>query len=343
MTVLPLEEKSKRAATGTASGTLLERQGRWRWYELAFWLVPASCYFLFPDDLVLVSQVLIAGLFALSLDLLLGYGGIVSLGHAAFFGLGAYAAGLLAANGWSEPISGLLAAGAIAGAVGFALSFIIVRVHGIALLMVTLGISLVLHELAVKAYAITGGDDGLQGIVIDPILGIFEQDLWGRTAFVYSLVVVFLCFLLARQLTVSPFGLALKGMRENSRRMLAIGAPMRRHSALIYTISAAMAGIAGALLTQTTQFVSVEVLAFQRSAEVLIMLILGGAGHLYGAFVGAAVFMVARDELAAANPEYWFFWMGLMLVFVVLFLRGGILTGLSALHRRLTRAKEASR
>lgn len=319
--------------------TLLERRSRWRWYETLFWLTAASCPVLFPDYLVLASQVLIAGLFALSLDLLLGYGGIVSLGHAAFFGIGAYAAGLLARHGWGEPISGLLASGVAAGVVGFALSFIIVRVHGIALLMVTLGVALVLHEVALKAYTITGGDDGLQGVVIQPVLGMFPFDLWGRAAFGYSLAVVFACFLLARLLTASPFGLALEGMRENRRRMAAVGASLRRHSALIYTVSAALAGISGALLAQTTEFVSVEVLGFQRSAEVLIMLILGGTGNLYGGLIGAAVFMVVRDQLASANPEYWFFWLGLMLVVVVLFARGGIVGGLKAAARALARRR----
>ncbi|WP_042697935.1 branched-chain amino acid ABC transporter permease, partial [Azospirillum sp. B506] len=223
----------------------------------------------------------------------------------------------------------------LAGLLGLALSFIIVRVRGIALLMVTLGVSLVLHEAAVKGYAVTGGDDGLQGIVLDPLFGLFPMDMWGRTAFGYSLAVAFAGFLLARRLVSSPFGLALQGMRENGRRMAAIGAPLRRHSALIYTVSAALAGVAGALLTQTTEFVSVEVLGFQRSAEVLIMLILGGAGHLYGAFIGAAVFMIVRDQLAAANPEYWFFWLGLMLVLVVLFARGGIIGGIATIAARL--------
>lgn len=336
MVSLPVESPQ---ASGTAAHsrpvTRLERRSRWRWHEILFWLSVASCPLIVPDDLVLASQVLIAGLFALSLDLLLGYGGIVSLGHAAFFGVGAYAAGLLARHGWGEPVSGLLLSGMLAGLLGFVLSFIIVRVRGIALLMVTLGVSLVLHEAAVKGYAVTGGDDGLQGIVLDPLFGLFSMDMWGRTAFGYSLAVAFAGFLLARRLVSSPFGLALQGMRENGRRMAAIGAPLRRHSALIYTLSAALAGTAGALLTQTTEFVSVEVLGFQRSAEVLIMLILGGAGHLYGAFIGAAVFMIVRDQLAAANPEYWFFWLGLMLVLVVLFARGGIIGGIATIAARL--------
>lgn len=321
-----------------AAHGFIAAQGRWRWSEALFWLLAAATLVLFPHSLVLAAQVLIAGLFALSLDLILGLGGIVSLGHAAFFGLGAYTAGLLAVHGWNEPLTGLMAAGLVAGAVGFATSFIVVRLKGIALLMVTMGVALLLHEVAQKAHVVTGGDDGLQGISMAPILGLFSFDLYGRTAFVYTLVVVFLCFLVARRLYHSPFGLALKGMRENGRRVPAIGGSIRRHSALIYTIAAVIAGISGGLLAQTTEFVSVEVLGFQRSAEVLIMLVLGGAGLLYGGFIGAAVFLVVRDLLASTNPEYWFFWLGLMLVLVVLFARNGLLGGAKALIARRRRA-----
>jgi branched-chain amino acid transport system permease protein len=314
------------------------RQETWHWYDAVFWLAVASCYFIFPGNLVLISQVLITGLFALSLDLILGYGGIVSLGHAAFFGLGAYTAGLLAAHGWQEPLSGLLAAGAIAGVLGLATSFVVVRLHGVALLMVTMGIALVLHEIAQKARDLTGGDDGLQGIKIDKLLGLFSFDLFGRTAFCYSLVVVFACFVLARRIVHSPFGLSLRGMRERLQRLPAIGFTVGRASATIYTIAAVLAGIAGGLLAQTTKFVSVEVLNFERSAEVLIILILGGAGRLYGGLIGAAVFLILRDRFADISPQYWFFWLGLILVIVVLFARNGLLGALDLVLRRLRRS-----
>ncbi len=313
------------------------RQEAWRWHDTLFWLAVASCYVAFPGNRVLVTQILIAGLFALSLDLILGYGGIVSLGHAAFFGLGAYAAGLLAANGWQEPISGLLAAAAAAGLLGLLTSVVVVRLRGIALLMVTMGIALVLHEIAQKARGLTGGDDGLQGIAIDPVLGLFGFDLYGRTAFCYTLIVVFACFLLARRIVQSPFGLTLRGLRENASRLPAIGVSVGRASATVYTIAAVLAGIAGALLTQTTAYVSVEVLNFERSAEVLIMLILGGAGRLYGGLIGAAVFLVLRDRFADVSPQYWFFWLGLILVIVVLFARNGLLGALDAMRRRARR------
>jgi len=312
-------------------------QAAWRWPEALFWLAIVACYFIFPGNLVLISRILVLGLFALSLDLILGYGGIVSLGHAAFFGLGAYAAGLLSAHGWGEPVSGLLIAGFAAGLLGLATSFVVVRLHGIALLMVTMGIALVLHEVAQKARDITGGDDGLQGIAVGPVLGLFRFDLYGRTGFWYSLIVVLLCFLLARRIVHSPFGLSLRGLRENSRRLPMLGVSVGRASATIYTIAATLAGIAGGLLMQTTQQVSVEMLAFERSAEVLIMLILGGAGRLYGGFVGAAVFLVLRDRFADLSPQYWLFWIGLILVIVVLFARNGLLGAFGTLRARLKR------
>lgn len=304
------------------------------WPELLI-LAAAACVYLFASGyLVLATQVLIIGLFALSLDLLVGYAGLVSLGHAAFFGIGAYTAGLLAKHGWADPTFGLLIAAAMAALVGFLSSLLIVRVHGIALLMITMGVTILLHELANRLSGITGGDDGLQGVAMDPVLGLFRFDLFGQTAFLYTLAVVLVMLLAARRLVQSPFGLSLRGIRENNRRMPAIGAPVGHRIRTIYTIAAGLAGVAGALLAQTTEFVSLDVLSFQRSAEVLIVLILGGTGRLYGGLIGAAVFLIGRDVLASANPEYWFFWLGLILVAVVMFARGGILGGLAVLARR---------
>ena len=306
------------------AGALFAERARWRWPETLFWLAVLACFFLFPDNLTLGSQVLISGLFALSLDLLLGYTGIASLGQAAFFGLGAYTAGLLGKAGWHEPLSGLVVAGIVAGVFGLLCSTLIARLQSIALLMVTLGIGSLLYEGANQAPGITGGDDGLQGIVIAPVLGIFDFDIYGRTGFLYSLAIVFLIFLVARRLVNSPFGLSLRAIRENVRRVPALGVTVRLRVMAVFTISAAIAGIAGALLAQTTQFFALEVLGFDRSAGVLIMLVLGGTGSLYGAFLGAAVFMIAQEFLSQADPVYWYFWIGVLLVAVVAFGRGGI-------------------
>jgi branched-chain amino acid transport system permease protein len=293
--------------------------------EIAFWVAIAAVWFLFPGYLVLGSYVLIVAIFALSLDLILGYAGIVTLGHAAFFGLGAYTAGLLAVHGWGEPLSGLAAAAAVAAIAGFASSFLVVRGEDLTRLMVTMGIALLLHEAANRAAFITGGVDGLSGVTMGKLFGVFGFDLAGKTAYAYSFVVLLLVFLLLRAVTRSPFGLALRGIRENPQRMAAIGVPVRRRLVAAYTLAAAIAGIAGGLLAQTTQFVGIDTLGFQRSAELLIMLVLGGTGRLYGAIIGTAVFMLAQDYLAGKNPVYWEFWLGLGLVVFVLFARGGIL------------------
>ncbi len=322
--------------TGTITPVqYLQAQVRWRWSEIVFWLATLLPFVLTPNYLVLASQIAITALFALSLDLILGYAGIVSLGHAAYFGVGAYTAGLLSQAGWGEPLTGLAAAALAAGLFGYLTSFVVARFRHLALIMITLGIGLVMQEAANSAGWITGGFDGLQGIHTWPLFGKIKFDLYGYTAYGYALAVLFLIFLVARRLIHSPFGLALRGIRENSARMPAIGAPMHTHIRTVYTIAAVMAGIAGAVLTQTTETVSLEVLGFQRSADVLVMLIVGGTGRLYGGLIGAAVYMVARDQFSGLNPQYWYFWIGLLLIAVVMLLPNGLLGGLSLLARRL--------
>jgi len=312
---------------------------RWSPIEVAFWVAPLGAFLLFPGYLVLGSQIFVTALCALSLDLILGYAGIVSLGHAAFFGIGAYTAGLLAVHGWGEPLSGLLAGGAVAAVVGFLVSFLVVRGQDLARLMVTLGIGLVLYEAANRAASVTGGVDGLGGITMWKLLGVFDFGINGKTAYLYSLIVLFLVFVVMRRLVNSPFGLALRGLREGAARMPALGVSVRSLQVTAFTLAAGIAGIAGALLTQTTQFVGLDALGFPRSAELLIMLVFGGAGRLYGAVVGATVFMVAQEVLSGLNHVYWQFWLGLMLVVIVLFARGGIMGGIDRLSAQLRRRK----
>ena len=309
----------------------LKSQIRWRPIEIVFWLATLLPFVVTPNYLVLASQIAITALFALSLDLILGYAGIVSLGHAAFFGFGAYTAGIVSKYGWGEPISGLLIASFATGLLGYALSFVIARFRHLALIMITLGIGLLLKELANSAGWLTGGADGLQGVRMSPLLGTFKFDLWGVTSYSYVLIVLFLLFLLSRRLIHSPFGLSLRGIRENVVRMRAIGAESRSHLQKIYAISAAIAGVARALLTQTTETVSLGVLEFEKSAEILVILILGGTGRLYGGLIGAVIFLVARDYFSGSNPQYWYFPMGVLLIAVVLFLPNGILGGLAQL------------
>ena len=305
--------------------------------EVAFWLALASCFFLLPDRLALMSQILIVGLFAVSLDLILGYAGILSIGHAAFFGIGAYTAGLLAKHGWGEPFSGLAAAMVVCAALGLALSRLVVRGADLTRLMITLGVCMLLAELANRLSPVTGGTDGLQGIAMWPVLGLFDFDLYGRTAFAYSFGVVLLVFLVVRLVVHSPFGLALRGVRDSPKRMRAVGSPVASRLRTAYALSAAVAGIAGALLAQTTQFVGIESIGFERSAEVLIVLVLGGTGRLYGGLVGALVYMLVHDAFADLNPAYWMFGLGLFLIAAALMGRGGILGALAHLMKGRTR------
>jgi branched-chain amino acid transport system permease protein len=299
---------------------------RIRWTEYLPWLLALAGFFLLPEYLALGSRILIFILFALSLDLILGYGGIITLGHSAFFGLGAYTAGILSAKlGVNDNFVQLAAAAGAAALLGALTGAVILRTKALTLLMLTLAITAILLEVANKMSSITGGADGLSGVQVNPILNLFRFDIFGRTAFLYCLVVLFLGWFLVRRLIYSPYGAMLTGIRENTARMHAIGAPVYWRLVLIYTLSATLAGIAGALLTQVNQFVGLNVLGFEVSGELLVMLILGGVGRLYGAFIGPAVYLVAQDYLAKQFPEYWYFGIGALLIVVVLFAPGGIL------------------
>jgi branched-chain amino acid transport system permease protein len=270
--------------------------------------------------------VLIGVMFALSLDLILGYAGIITLGHAAFFGIGAYTVGLGAARlGWTEPISGLFAAAAVAALIGFISGWFLLRYRGLTLLMLTLATAIMLQETGNLRSDISGGYDGVPGLAFQPVLGLFDYDLYGHTYYLYVLAVLAVIFFFVRRIVYSPFGQALTGIRENVRRMHAIGSPVHRRLVTVYTIAAAIAGVAGALFTQTNAYVTLTVFDFDNSAKVMVMLILGGTGRLYGAFVGAAVYMVLEDHLSKLSPTFWQFGIGLLLVLAVLFARRGLL------------------
>ena len=295
------------------------QHGRWRPGEAAFWILALASAFLFPSRYLIMTDILRLALFALSLDLILGYAGIVSLGHAAFFGVGAYCAGLLALHGIiTEPVIALVAAALVATLVGFLTSFLVIRGVDLTRLMVTLGIALLLEALAERFSNITGGTDGLQGIEMAPILGLFTFDMFGKVGFFYSLAVLFILFLLARRIVHSPFGLSLRAIRNNPLRAAAIGIPVDRRLIAVYTLSAFYAGMAGALFTQTTALASLDVFAFERSADLMLVLVMGGTGYLYGGLVGAVVFKMLQEVFSTITPQYWQFWIGLVLVVIVL-------------------------
>jgi branched-chain amino acid transport system permease protein len=308
-------------------GLSARAHARWHWSEIVFWAFLLTCGFLFPSRYLIMTEIVRLGLFALSLDLILGYAGIVSLGHAAFFGVGAYCAGLLALHGLvSEPVLALVVAGLVAMAVGFLTSFLVIRGVDLTRLMVTLGIALLLEALAERYSNVTGGTDGLQGIEMAPVLSRFAFDMFGKVGFFYSLAVLFVLFLLARRIVHSPFGLSLRAIKNNPLRAAAVGVPVNRRLIAVYTLSAFYAGIAGALFTQTTALASLDVFAFERSADLMLVLVIGGSGYLYGGLIGAVIFKILQELFSDITPQYWQFWIGL--VFVVI-----VLVGRARIHR----------
>ncbi len=291
---------------------------KWRPWELALWAAIWATPLLLGQHAALINEIAILALFALSLDLILGYAGIVSLGHAAFFGVGAYGAALFAKHVMPDPLVGLVVGTLLAALLGLLTSPMIVRGSDLTRLMVTMGVALVLYELANKFDGLTGGADGLQGVVMGPLFGRFDFDLGARVASFYSLTVLFLAFLLLRRIVHSPLGLSLQALRDNRLRVMAIGLSVNARLAAVYTLAAALAGAAGALLSQTTGFASLDVFDFHRSADVMLALIIGGAGWLWGGIAGAIAFKILHDLLSAITAQYWTFWIGLFLVALML-------------------------
>jgi branched-chain amino acid transport system permease protein len=296
----------------------LQQSARIKPLEICVWVLAFAAPLLMPKHALIINEIAIVALFAVSLDLVLGYTGIVSLGHAAFLGFGAYVAALFAKHVMPDPIIGLIVASLAAAALGAICSLTIIRGSDLTRLMVTLGIGLILLELANKLDWLTGGADGLQGVVMGPLLRTFEFDLQGRTAAWYSLSILLLLFIVARRLVHSTFGATLKAIRDNRLRAMAIGIPVSSRLVLVYTIAAGIAGAAGALMAQTTGFASLDVFAFDRSADVMLVLVMGGVGWLYGGIAGAVVFKLMQDFISAITPQYWTFWVGLFLVVLVL-------------------------
>jgi len=331
----PLDHPAARALTG---------RHRFRWWEALPWLLAIGFYFTFPQYLGFGAELLTTILFALSLDLALGYAGIITLGHAAFFGTGAYAVGMLAYyNLWTEPITSVLLAALAAAVIGFASGLVLLRTKGLTLLMLTICIMALLQEGANMARAYTGGFDGLPGLSIAPVFGRFEfNPLYANTQYLYALGVLLVCFLFVRTLVYSPFGQSLTGIRENLLRMHAVGSPVRLRLVICYTISAAIAGIAGGLWAQTNAYVNLSAFDLDRAATVLIILILGGYGRLYGAFIGAVAYLALEHFLARVYPTAWQLGLGLLLVLIALFARNGILGLGDTLWRRLAPRRVAS-
>ncbi len=306
------------------------------------WVLAFLYWFIGEGYLGLGTNALIMVIFALSLDLVLGYGGIISMGHAAFFGAGAYVAGNVALHLHPDPLVGLVLATLFCAVAGALTGALILHTEGVTLMMLTLAIGALFGEFANQAHWLTGGDDGLQ-LRVGPLLGLFKFDLWGRTAYLYCLAVALLWFVLAGWIVNSPFGKSVSGIRQNERRMKAIGTPVWWRLVAWYAIGAAMAGTAGALSAQVTQSVGLNSLGLLLSGTVLMVLILGGTRHRYGAFLGAVLYVVVQDLVAQADPFRWMFVIGAMLMAAVLFFDNGLLSIFGWLDRKLRRGGRSSR
>ena len=267
----------------------------------------------------LLTWILIFGLFAAALDLALGYGGLVSFGHAGFFGLGAYAAALslrhLAPSLWLAAPLGVLAAAALAALVGW----LAIRTRGVYLAMLTFAFAQLFYEIAVKWVNVTGGSDGLPGGT-RPVLGAgaLALDLSDkRHMYWLALAVVAAGCLAARRVVISPFGRALVGIRESEERAAAIGIDVDRHKRVALVLSGALSGLAGVLFAIHQNFVSPELLYFALSGEVVIIAVLGGLGTLYGALVGAVI-AVGIKEVLSTWTDNWLVFLGALYVVCVM-------------------------
>ena len=325
-----LHQDAKRAA-----GPMRSTAGGRRVLSVVVLGLLGATYWLLPGHVGLITQIFVLTIFALSYDLLQGHAGVVSLGHAAYFGVGAYSCALFAQKGLSDPILGLIASSAVAGLLALALTPIIVRGTDFTRLLITLGVGFLIYEAANQLRWLTGGADGLGEFDFAPIFGLVRFDITGRVGFIYAYTVLLIVYCFLWRVVHSPFGLALRALRENPRRMPAIGAAVSRHLAMTYVMSGAIAGLAGAVLAETNRFVSLDVLGFDRSAEVAIIVTLGGMGNLIGSVIGSVVFLALKDTLSSVSPKYWQLGLGLVLMTSVLGLRGGLVSLCDAVTARI--------
>lgn len=282
-------------------------------------------FWILPSDLGLLTNIATMGLLALSLSFVLGQAGIASMGHAALFGAGAYAAGLFAKCVTGEPLLGLLAGGAAGVVVAVLSGIVVLRVKGLTLVMLTIATAQILLELANWARGITGGDEGLTGFEIAPLFGVFSFDFAGRTGYLYALGALVVGYFALRKLTESPFGLTTRAIRLDAGRVEALGGRVYPHLVMAYAIGGFVAGIAGALTVQTTKVASLSMLDFQVSASVLIMVVLGGTNRLAGALIGTVVYMTIHHVAANLSPHHWLLVIGILLVATMVALPGGLI------------------
>jgi branched-chain amino acid transport system permease protein len=298
-------------------------------------------YWLFPDDLAFLTRLIGLCFLVLSLDLVTGYCGIATLGHAALFGVAAYVTGIACVRGVTDPVA-LLAVGVIAGALmGLISGALITRFRGLPQLVLSIAIGQLVAALANKLSWLTGGSDGLSGITPGKVFGVFGFDMFSRTAYLFSLAALLIVFVLLLRFVRSPFGLLCRGIKDDDLRARMIGVSVYPRLVAMYGVAGAVAGVGGALTAICTGVVGLDSVGFERSAETLVMLVLGGAGHLWGALAGAVMFQIFEHIVSAQNPFHWLTLVGLLLILIVVFVPRGLITPVLSLGARLRRREPA--
>jgi len=306
-------------------GSVALRRYKFRAADVIWILAGLAAFFAFPNHLSFGSIIIVAVIFAISVDVVIGFPRIISLGQALYFGIGAYVAGLIALAGWTEPLTGALAAALVSAVVALLLGPLILRLRELPLIMVTIGVAQLVYEAAHKNSWLTGGDDGLYGFQVGKLFGIFGWSLYGSTAYLYALGWAVVVFVAARIVTSSPFGVCLQGIRENPDRMKLLGTPVLLRQVQAYSFGAAIAGLGGAVLAQSQSLVSLYVLSLEQTIDGLVLLALGGVGSIYGAILGAPVYMIVKYLSQLISPHYWLFSVGLLLIAVVMSGKNGLI------------------
>jgi branched-chain amino acid transport system permease protein len=285
----------------------------------------------------LVTEILIFGLFAASLDLLLGYGGLASLGHAGYFGVGGYAAGLLAQHVTTNAFAQLGVAAGVAAGVALATGLFAVRSRGVYFLMLTLAFGQLLWVLALNWTSLTGGSNGIYGIPVATLAGSSTWLLSGDHFYWYMLGVFLVGYAALKIVVASPFGRALAGIRENEERMSSLGYNVPVYKLAVFTFAGAVAGYAGALACQQTRYFSPDAMSFDVSAVAVVVIVIGGQRTLLGAVLGSAFYYIVRDQLSDVLSSHWQLALGAVFVLVVYLLPGGLLSGGWRLRRAFAR------
>lgn len=294
-------------------------------FEVVLILALILSYFLFQDSLAFLTHIIIYAILALSYSFIYGQAGIASMGHATLYGVASYAVAILASHQFNDPLVGLLI-GAVAGTLtAWVTAWLFITTTRLTLAMLTIAVAQVFLEIANKAVWLTGGDDGFTNYEVKPLFGMFEFDMFGHTSYWYAAVILVLVYIVMERIVQSDFGLVARAIKADAGRLETLGGNARPHLMKVYCLSGAVAGIAGAINAQTAAVVSLDSLGFMVSINVLIMVVLGGTHRLYGAIVGATVFLGIQHFASNINPHHWLFVIGALLLIVMTVMPGGLI------------------